>query len=84
MRMFNKLVLAAESLYIDEQSWGQAYLAIGEYDQALRYFDAAAKNRIGNPPITLTTYVRANTWDDPILNQPEFVEVRERLGFTDL
>ena len=28
--------------------------------------------------------IKANVWEDPILNKPEFVAVRERLGFTDL
>ena len=26
-------------------------------------------------------YIKANIWNDPILDQPEFVEVRSRLGF---
>ncbi len=26
---------------------------------------------------------RFNTWNDPILDQPEFVEVRSRLGFSE-
>ena len=28
--------------------------------------------------------IKQNLYDDPILEQPEFLELRNRLGFTDL
>ena len=83
-RLFNRLELAAATVHIDEQAWGQAYLAIGEHQQALNYLDAAANNKAGNPPNVSTNFIRLNSWNDPVLDEPEFVAVRERLGFTDL
>ena len=61
-----------------------AFLAIGDYDESLRLLRAAAESEYPEPGDTLTVLVKVNIWNDPILEQPEFVEVRRRLGFTEL
>jgi len=53
-------------------------LAIGENQAALDWLqEFAAEPRIGG----LRENLRINAYNDPILDQPEFVEVRSRLGF---
>ncbi len=58
-----------------------AFLAIEDYDESLRLLRAAAESEYPEPGDTLTILVKTNIWNDPILDQPEFVAVRSRLGF---
>ncbi len=60
--------------------WVIAYLAVGENDKALEQLTTMADNRV---PFTSNGYwlVMTNSIGSPILDQPEFVEVRSRLGF---
>jgi len=58
-----------------------AFLAIGDYDESLTLLRAAAESVYPEPGDTIAILVKKNIWNDPILNQPEFVEVRSRLGF---
>ncbi len=58
--------------------WG--CLALGESDQALQWLHKA-ENPEYRQEIWLRTFMKQNTWADPILDQPEFVEARSRLGF---
>ena len=57
-----------------------AHLAIGNRGDALDLFREAAESgdSIGD---TLVYFVKRNVWGAPVLNEPEFVEVRSRLGF---
>ncbi len=61
--------------------WALGYLAVGENEQAL----AALHRTIENPALVSEpfpfTFMRHNDWTDPVLEQPEFLEVRSRLGF---
>ena len=60
------------------------HLAVGNYDQALEWLRVAA-DKIENQELDAGYYyiviIRANPLSDPILDQPEFAEVRSRLGF---
>ncbi len=62
--------------------WVFAYLGVGDHVQALNWL-----NTLANTPgprggaLELRAQLVDNTWNDPILDQPEFVEVRSRLGF---
>jgi len=58
-----------------------AFLAIGDYDESLTLLRAAAESVYPEPGDTIAILVKKNIWNDPILDQPEFVEVRSRLGF---
>jgi len=64
--------------------WAMLHLAVGNYDQALEWLRVAA-DKIENQELDAGYYyiviIRANPLSDPILDQPEFVEVRRRLGF---
>jgi len=56
-----------------------AYLAIGDDQQALEAIQQLTETQNG---LSLWAHeLRVNAWNDPILDQPEFVEVRSRLGF---
>ena len=58
-----------------------AYLALGDRGATLERLNQLADGYSeGEGPFNL----KANPWNDPVLDEPEFVAVRERLGFTDL
>jgi len=56
-----------------------AYLAIENEERALSEFRRFADDRV--LWFVGEMFLKFNTWNDPILDQPEFVEVRSRLGF---
>ena len=60
-------------------SWVFAYLGVRDADQALHHLKLAAGKwaGIGRGQIS----IKNNFYHDPILEQPEFAEVRSRLGF---
>ena len=64
------------------------HLARGNHGQALALLQADAERRELNglpPPFGYTlSFIIWNTFNDPILDQPEWIQVRERLGFIDL
>ena len=59
------------------------HLAIGNTEESLRLFREAAENRLPSAGATLTIIIKRNIYNDSVLDQPEFVEVRSRLGFTE-
>ena len=64
-------------------NWALAYLALGEHEEALRWLTTAADNRIADAGWRNLEELASNNRADPVLDRPEFVEVRDRLGFTD-
>ncbi len=64
------------------RNWAIAYLGVGDHKRALDWLKLAAESRNpGEGGVNVTTMLARNAWSDSILNQPEFVEVRSRLGF---
>jgi DNA-binding winged helix-turn-helix (wHTH) protein/tetratricopeptide (TPR) repeat protein len=62
--------------------FGFANLAAGNLEESLAWFNTAAETRDtpsgGN---WITAVMKQNTFSDPLLDQPEWVQVRNRLGF---
>ncbi len=58
-----------------------AYLGIGDEEQALEWLTYASENRRPENWSASEVDIAFNSYADPILDQPEFVEVRSRLGF---
>jgi tetratricopeptide (TPR) repeat protein len=58
----------------------RANLAIGDQEEALRWLNISAETP-GRRSSLLYGPIIWNLYSDPILDQPEFVEVRSRLGF---
>ena len=56
-------------------------VAIGDQQRALGWLKDAADKPQPYESHGAQTYLKTNIWNDPILDQPEFVEVRSRLGF---
>jgi len=57
------------------------HLLIGDTVESLRLLQEAVATPLPLPGNTLSMILKHNIYADPILDQPEFVEVRSRLGF---
>ena len=60
------------------------YLLRGDESEALRWLERAAEDPQPYIGFAIVMGLSLNEDQDPILDKPEFVEVRNRLGFTDL
>ena len=79
IRLFGDLEAMADENFIDPAAWAYAYLAIRDQERALRWIEMAGVSWNNNPLNVM--YLKANIFHDPLLDQPEFVAVRSRLGF---
>ena len=59
-------------------------LARGDDDEAFRLLESAAEDKEPYDSNVLLMHIKMNDTDDPILDQPRFIAVRERLGYTGL
>jgi len=60
------------------------HLARGDEEQALYWLERVAEQQERYQGFEQINSLKENSFNYPILDKPEFVEVRERLGFTDL
>jgi len=54
-------------------------MGVGDYDEALRQMNVAAENNELVQDPYVAQFIRLNFWSDLMLEQPEWVEVREKL-----
>jgi TolB-like protein len=80
-RLFGEMEGRAARGYVSDQTWMFAYLGVRDSEKALEYLKAAAGQWVRIPRGLIT--IKRNHYHDPILEQPEFVAVRETLGFQD-
>ena len=59
------------------------HLSVGNTDEALRLLREVAESELPVPGSLLTVILKRNLYNDPVLERPEFVEVRGRMGFRD-
>ena len=78
-RVFSVLqTRAAKGQLIRNSAWALSFLAIGEVEKA---FDILSKNP--NEGLRYLQVIKSNIMDEPILDTPRFVELRNRIGFLD-
>lgn len=77
MRVFKELEARTTEDYISPLEYSLGYLAIGDHERALQELEIAASswNLI---PVQLM-YFKYNVFKDPVLEQPEFKKVRNRM-----
>jgi len=66
--------------YVGPGNLAIAYIAIADYDRAYQILSDAAAD--GSIPLdwAATNEIRENVWNDPILEEPRFKELRSRIG----
>lgn len=81
-RLFAEIQALAANQDIGAGGWASAYLGIGDHEKALeqlRLGAERARNKVLDPGFFTLMNIRMNPTDDPVLEQPEFVAVREQL-----
>jgi Flp pilus assembly protein TadD len=84
-RVFETLRTRAVDEYVSASQWALAHMGVGDYDEALVLLNAAAddlelplEEQLGQDMQALQG-IFGNVWSDPMLEEPEFVEVLERI-----
>jgi serine/threonine-protein kinase len=81
-RIFAEIQAIAASQDIGAGGWAMAYLGIGDEEKALEHLRIGAqraRDKVLDPGFFQLMNIRMNVIDDPVLEQPEFVEVRAQL-----
>lgn len=70
----------AEEFTVGPGDWAIAALSTGDTDVALEWLENAASRRTLGADAGAVALIALNLWSDPVLERPEFVEVRNRLA----
>ena len=70
----------AENFTVGPGDWALAALSTGDNDVALQWLEHAASRRTLGADTNVLYAIAVNHWSDPVLERPEFVEVRNRLA----
>ena len=82
-RVFRRLEEMAETHRIPATAWILGYLALGDDEKALRWLNEAVDSPEPYVGYFGLMNIKANVLGSPVLDQPRFREVRDRLGYTD-
>jgi len=80
LRTFEQLEAASARQYVHPGVWSEAFKGIGDHDEALRQLNIVAENPelLRGPYAAL--YAQVNMYHDPLLEEPEWLELREKLS----
>lgn len=81
MRMFAQIESMSTDFHVGAASWAMAYLGVGDEERALESLLAASDASRGGEGYLALTFLSGNAFNDPILDQPAFVDARRRLGW---
>jgi len=80
-RIFAELESLAEDRYIGPDVWAIGYLGMRDETRALQKFNEAIENpALVGDPLSLEL-LKMNAYLDPILDKPDFIEIRANVGF---
>jgi len=79
-RLFDELqeIARASDDSVGDDVWAMIYLALGDYDQALQRLEVLVNDLTVN--VWLMGQIKANDFSDPVLEEPRWQEIRDRLG----
>jgi TolB-like protein/Tfp pilus assembly protein PilF len=79
-RLISCIRKTASERYVDPAVWALAYLAVGDEAQALLHLNKVlADHTLVANPFTVM-FIKQNAWSDPTLDNPEFIDIRKKLG----
>ena len=82
-RIFHRLEEMAETRRIPSPAWCLAFLALGDDEQALHWLNTAADSPEPYVGYFALMRIKLNAMASPVLDEPRFREVRDRLGYKD-
>ena len=77
-RLFAALEMQAQDGPVNAALWALMYLALENYDQALEWLEVAVDDQA--PDLVTLGEIKANPYADPVLDEPRFQELRDRIG----
>ena len=77
-RLFDALQARAESSPVNAALWALMYVALEDYDQALEWLEVAVNDQA--PDLVSLGEIKANPYANPVLDEPRFRELRDRIG----
>ena len=83
IRLYDQLATRAVNETVGVGAWAMANLAIGDQQAALRYLQMGtelARNEQADPGFFNLMIIKFNVGQDPVLEQPEFVALRDQLN----
>jgi serine/threonine protein kinase/Flp pilus assembly protein TadD len=80
-RVFEQMEGLAERRRVGAYSWAVAHLGVGDTDGALEWLEAMIDDPAPDEGSIFRLYIGRNIFGDPVLERPEFADVRRRLGF---
>jgi len=80
LRIFEKFEALAREYMVTDAAWALAYLAVEDLDKALSSLARAADQDGAGEDISAAT-IAFNMLSAPVLEQPEFLELRRSMGF---
>ena len=75
-----QLMTFAEEYPVRHATWVLAYAALGDREQAMSYLQ-----QLNEQPVidTQFSYVKTNAFRIPVLEEPEFVELRNQMQYAE-
>ncbi len=81
VRLFNRLAEREKDRPVRQATRALAYLALENYEEALQRLEAAVDNPTPDLSDLLSLGdIKANPYADPVLEQPRWRELRDRIG----
>jgi len=81
-RVMEVFYRTTERFHFGAGSWTMAHLSIGDADAALDALQRAAGDMTPDDGFAALMVIKANVFENEILNEPEFVALRSQLGAT--
>ena len=82
-RLFHQLEELAETRRIPAAAWILAYLGVGDAEQALSWLTRAADTPEPYEGYFALMILKYSSQFDPVLDEPRFQAVRDKLGYKD-
>lgn len=77
-RLFAALKVRAEDSPVNAALWALMYIALEDYDQALKWLQIAVDDQA--PDLVPLGDIKGNPYANPVLDEPRFKELRDRIG----
>jgi tetratricopeptide (TPR) repeat protein len=80
-RVVDRVKGRAAGIFFDPIIWVWGHLALGEPARALQLLSQAVENPQHRQEIFVRTFIKQNSWSDPVLEEPDFAIARKGLAF---
>jgi tetratricopeptide (TPR) repeat protein len=75
LRLINELKRRGQKGYVPTAPFVQAYVGLGDYDEAFAWFERACRERSN-----IMQWIKVEPFPDPVRNDPRFADLLRRVG----